>query len=150
MKKKNLALSLVFLILISLPFIWMFSREYILTNPDNRYRAPRVSPDAHEIRIDDYYSVNSISVSFSILQYDDGENHVEFSDTIDKLNWNNEYIIAASKTDKLAVYSNDYYLIINKDTRESKEYDSVKQFENALKEKNIDLKLKRKVEFDWY
>lgn len=150
MKKKILVVLLVFLILISLPFIWMFSREYLLSNPDNRYRAPGVSLDASEIRIDDYYSVNSISASFSILEYDDNENYIEFSDSVNKINWNNDYIIAASKTDKLDVYSSYYYLIINKDTKKSKEYNSFKQFESDLKEKNIDLELKRKVAFDWY
>lgn len=150
MKKRIPLLPIVFLILISLPLIWMFSHEYILSNPDNRYRAPGVSPDAHEIRIDDYFSVNSISASVSILQYDDGENYIEFSDSVDKLNWNAEYIIASNKTDKLAAYSSDYYLIINKDTRDSEEFDSFKQFESNLNEKNIDLELKRKVEFDWY
>lgn len=150
MKKKILVLSLVFLMLISLPFIWMFSREYLLSNPDNRYRAPGVSLDAHEIRIDDYYSVNSMSASYSILEYDDSEKHIEFSDSINKINWNNDYIIAASKTDKYDVYSSYYYLIIDKDTKESKEYNSIKEFESDLKEKNIDLELKRKVEFDWY
>lgn len=127
--KKTLLLLIVFLILISLPFIWMFSTQYILTNPDNRYRASGVSTDAHEIRIDDNYSVNSISASFSILQYDDGENYIKFSDSVSKITWNSEYIIVFSKKDKLAAYSSDYYLNINKVT---KEYDSVKQFENAL------------------
>ncbi len=64
----------------------MFSREYLLSNPDNRYRAPGVSLDASEIRIDDYYSVNFISASFSILEYDDGENYIEFSDSVNKIN----------------------------------------------------------------
>ncbi|MEK6266559.1 MAG: hypothetical protein N2B06_17575, partial [Clostridium sp.] len=71
----------------------------------------------------------SISASFSILQYDDGENYIKFSDSVSKITWNSEYIIVFSKKDKLAAYSSDYYLNINKVT---KEYDSVKQFENAL------------------
>lgn len=36
------------------------------------------------------------------------------------LSWNNEYYIAVNKTDKLAIYSSDSYLIIEKGLEEKK------------------------------
>lgn len=149
MTKKNL-LSVVFLLVILLLFILIFGREFLSTNPDNRYRASGTSSTAHEIRIDDHYSVQSMSASFSVLQYDNEEIHIEFADSIVKLNWNTDGIIASSKEDDLDVYSDVYYLIVNKDTREVVEYDSLEQFEREIKAKNIKLELERKVAFDWY
>ena len=149
MTKKSL-LSVVFLLVILLPFILIFGRELLSTNPDNRYRASGTSSTAHEIGIDDYYSVQSMPASFSVLQYDNEEIHIEFADSIVKLNWNNDYIIASSKKDDLDVYSDVYYLIVNRGTREVVEYDSLEQFEKEIKAKNINLELERKVAFDWY
>lgn len=149
MTKKSL-LSVVFLLVILLPFILIFGREVLSTNPDNRYRASGTSSTAHEIGIDDYYSVQSMPASFSVLQYDNEEIHIEFADSIVKLNWNNDYIIASSKKDDLDVYSDVYYLIVNRGTREVVEYDSLEQFEKEIKAKNINLELERKVAFDWY
>lgn len=149
MTKKSL-LSVVFLLVILLPFILIFGRELLSTNPDNRYRASGTSSTAHEIGIDDYYSVQSMSASFSVLQYENEEIHIEFADSIVKLNWNNDYIIASSKKDDLDVYSDVYYLIVIRDTREVVEYDSLEQFSKEMKAKNINLELERKVAFDWY
>lgn len=149
MTKKSL-LSVVFLLVILLPFILIFGREFLSTNPDNRYRASGTSSTAHEIRIDDYYSVQSMSASFSVLQYDNEEIHIEFADSIVKLNWNDDYIIVSNRKDDLDVYSDVYYLIVNRGTREVVEYDSLEQFEKEIKAKNINLELERKVAFDWY
>lgn len=150
MKKRKFLLSVIFLLVISLSFIWIFGRDFISTNPHNRYRVSGTSSTAHEIRIDDHYSVQSMSKLFSVLQYDNEETHIEFADSIVKLNWNDNYIIASNRKDGLNVYSDVYYLIVNRNTREVIKYNSLEQFKSDLKEKNINLELKKKVEFDWY
>lgn len=118
-------------------------------NPNNSYRAPHTSSTAHEIKIDEYYKVWTMSATYSQIVYDDHEgNFIAFTDTLNEVNWDEQYIIGSYLVDFR--FDNLNYLIIEKITREVTTYSSLEEFNQAKKERNINLELKDKREFDWY
>lgn len=139
--KMLVSLLLLFLITSS----WLIYRE----NPNNSYRATGTSASAHKIRIDDQYYVNSISATYSSIIFDDNDGHYKsFTDLLVRLNWDDNYIVASYLVELNSKELN--YLILNKDTHEVTTYLTVNDFKTAMAEKDINLNLKRKHEFDWF
>lgn len=139
--KMLVSLLLLFLITSS----WLIYRE----NPNNSYRAPGTSASAHKIRIDDQYYVNSISATYSSIIFDDNDGHYKsFTDLLVRLNWDDNYIVASYLVELNSKELN--YLILNKDTHEVTTYLTINDFKTAMAEKDINLNLKRKHEFDWF
>lgn len=84
-------------------------------NPNNKYRGPGTAPDAHAIVIDDDYSVQTIAYTYSEVVYDDREGtYIAYTDSLDLVNWGEEYIIVAFRVEQLDIDSNLYYLIYRK------------------------------------
>lgn len=142
--------GMIIMLAIIFVFIWntLIEDKY---NPNNSYREHGTSMTAHQIRIDDYYTVESMSKYYSILRYDshDGD-YIDYTDALHMVNWNEHYIVASCRVDQLSSSSKLYYLIVDRDTQDVEHYDSISAFEEAKNEKNIDIELKEKQEFDWY
>ncbi|MFL2105901.1 hypothetical protein [Desemzia sp. FAM 23991] len=149
-KKIFLSIGILALICIVFIFIWNILDEDI-HNPNNSYRQSGTSMTAHQIRIDDYYAVESMSYYYSILRYDnhDGD-YIDYTDSLHMVNWDENYIVASCRVDQLSSDSEFYYLIVERDTQDVSRFDSISAFEEAMNEKNIDLELKERQEFDWY
>lgn len=65
-----------------------------------------------------------------------------------RLNWDDNYIVASYLVELNSRELN--YLILNKDTHEVTTYLTINDFKTAMAEKDINLNLKRKHEFDWF
>lgn|SRR5699024_7817520 len=144
MRKTIGTFSLIVFFLVGIS-VWLIHRE----NPNNSYRAPNTSPAAHQIKIDEYYRVETMSAKFSQIVYDDDAgNYIVFTDRLVKVNWDDRYIIGSYLVE---LNSKELeYLIVEKETREVTTYSSLKEFRQEKKEKGIELELKSKREFDWF
>lgn len=149
-KSHSHKISVFIVIGITSVFIWNTLMAYKY-NPSNSYRETGTSMTAHQIRIDDYYTVESMSHYYSILRYDSHDgNYIDYTDALHMVNWNEHYIVASCRVDQLSSSSQLYYLIVDRDTQDVERYDSIGAFEEGKNEKNIDIELKEKQEFDWY
>lgn len=149
-KKKLVSIGIEAVLFCTLFFILNAVLDY-MDNPYDRYHAPGTSMTAHQIRIDEDYTVDSMSKFYSVLWYNDHKGTVvEYTDSLDSVNWDEQYIIAGCRVDQLSSSSDRYYLIVDRSIRDAFRYDTFDAFEEAMQEKNIQLKLKKKKEFDWY
>lgn len=100
---------------------------------------------AHQIRIDDYYTVESMSHYYSILRYDSHDgNYIDYTDALHMVNWYEHYIVASCRVDQLSSSSQLYYLIVDRDTQDVERYDSIGAFEEGKNEKKYQYRVKGK------
>lgn len=137
--------TLLLLTVFSIP-VWNF-----IQNPYNRHRSDSATSTAHTILIDEHYRVSTTSASKSILSYTPNPQAVStdrkiISQAVDRLNWNDDYIIASAKGSN----KNESFVIIKRSTVETTGYSNKREFQKGKKEKGIKLSLKNKTAFDWY
>lgn len=93
-KSHSHKISIFIVIGVTSVFIWNTLMAYKY-NPNNSYREHGTSMTAHQIRIDDYYTVKSMSHYYSILRYDSHDgNYIDYTDALYMVNWNEHYIVA--------------------------------------------------------
>lgn len=143
-------MSVVFSILLLLPVLGIPLWNTSL-NPYSRHRAEGTSSTGHTIVIDEHYQVHTLSGSQSVLSYRKDPQTYEakekiLSQAVDRLNWNEDYIIASAKGSN----GEDTFMIVQRDTVERTGYANKKDFEKGKEEKGIEISLKNKRAFDWY
>lgn len=158
MKKKKwiyIIISVVFTMLLLLP-IFGIPVWNLIQNPYDRYRADSATSTGHTIPIDEHYRVHTTSGSRSVLSYTEEPLEIHESDAstnpetltqvVDRLNWDDNYIIVAAKESN----KQETFMIINRDTGEITGYPNKQEFQKGKEAKGIKVSLKNKTAFDWY
>lgn len=148
-------ISVIFTLFLLLP-IFVIPMWNFVQNPNHRYRADSATSTGYTILIDEHYQVHTTSGERSILSYTEEARKINASDlstssetlsqTVNRLNWNDEYLIISAKGSK----GNESFMIINRTTNQKQGYPNKKEFEAAKEEKGLNLSLKNKKAFDWY
>lgn len=144
-------LLIAFCVLIVIPALLITMWNYNM-NPEGKYRADHATSTGHRILIDDHFRVITSSGKHSLLVYeeipdgDTGTYDEVFSIAVDKLNWDDNYIMVSA----VGHNGNSSYQIINRDTLERDGYANEEEFEQGKQEKGITVDLKEKKYFDWH
>ena len=83
---------------------------------------------------------------------EDGGNPITLSEHVEKLNYDNNYILVQSVTENFdSIFFKEYdYSIVNKETQEIDSFSKKNTFLEECRNRNINVELKIKEEFDWY
>lgn len=155
MKKKQIIISII-LIIVSVSIILFLGFKWISPRffpPDNIYRSPTATAAGHTIKIDNHYHIITTSGTTSYLWFvEEGENPITLIEYVEKLNYNNNYIIVQSVTkNNDSFFFKEYqYFIVDKETQKVHSFSKKNDFLDECQKRDIDLDLKIKEEFDWY
>lgn len=155
MKKKLIIIGIILTvvsgsIILFLGYKWVSPRFF---PPDSIYRSPTASAAGHTIKIDNHYHIVTTSATTSYLWFvEEGENPITLIEYVEKLNYNDSYIIVQSVTkNNDSFFFKEYqYFIVDKETQKVDSFSKKNDFLDECQKKNIDLDLKIKEEFDWY
>ncbi|AEB31220.1 hypothetical protein CAR_50p480 (plasmid) [Carnobacterium sp. 17-4] len=157
MKKKSNIIIIGIILLVTVGGIFLFAGfKWVSPRffpPDNIYRSSTASAAGHTIKIDQHYSVVTTSASTSYLWFvEDGGNPITLSEHVEKLNYDNNYILVQSVTENFdSLFFKEYdYSIVNKETQEIDSFSKKNAFLEECRNRNINVELKIKEEFDWY
>lgn len=155
-KKAKLVIVGAILLIIMWSILLFFGVKWVAPRffpPDNLYRSSTASATGNTIKIDEHYSVVTTNGKTSYLWFiEDGENPVTLDEHVNKLNYDDNYIIIQTVTKNFdsLLFKKYNYSIVNKTTQKVDRFSKKNDFLAECQKRNIDVELKIKEEFDWY